>query len=563
MGELELEPKALLEDHLKRCKICCTEVEQYKQIIQGLREQPSYPASGDLYERFAHLLVDHEVTLTELKRCGPPEPSEMFYKRFEQRLYLYRSLCDKGKRRIRRPIAFYMVSGVAAALLLILPGILTLWRHDDISKIPQEVTIPWTLFSDKKVLPDGSTLRSTEDTLFQVLGHRRLRLIKGEVWLNVAKGDDTFRVETRAGVVMVRGTEFVVRVIKERRKKEMRILKDAVAVLVIAGVVELVNPAGAQIARSGEYIYAQQDGKPQKGVFEQKLASEKKIQELIKKLGSDDEKEADEAQKQLEKIGKQAVPKLNEWVEKMQELYDDQGEIDEKEKEALLRVGHIILKTYIPVSPLKDAKKDEWVRYKFRYRKTRNPGGLLAKAQVIAKISVTKTDKDTVELQIKPEKEKVTKQSGRLHVCCGAINAYKYAHKDIEEELEDLEVDIDDYIHSQLENFEMLYNGAMEFTIGEPSFIRTEVSEEEIKVAGKKYRCTKIEITLDYHCPMGPQCGSQVERTYWFSKGIPVMGLVKMKVNAYLQRMGIYRIRSTAELVSYGTEDEESSQQEK
>jgi hypothetical protein len=64
----------------------------------------------------------------------------------------------------------------------------------------------------------------------------------------------------------------VVQVLKKEDK--MKVLKYAMAVLVISGLVEVGNPFGRQVVRSGEYAYAQQGKQPEKKQAEQQRPKE-------------------------------------------------------------------------------------------------------------------------------------------------------------------------------------------------------------------------------------------------------------------------------------------------
>jgi ferric-dicitrate binding protein FerR (iron transport regulator) len=166
-----------------------------------------------------------------------------------------------------------LLSYASAAIFLISLGLVSLlWQ-----KSFREILISWDAFSEQAtVLEDGTTLRTTPKTRYQVIGYRNVVLRQGELWLNVVKSDRIpFRVDTPFGRVIVKGTEFVVQVL--RKEEKMRLLKGTVAVLVIAGMVELVNPFGTEVIGPGEYGYAQEGSKPKKKLTEQKPTKEAKL----------------------------------------------------------------------------------------------------------------------------------------------------------------------------------------------------------------------------------------------------------------------------------------------
>jgi N-acetylneuraminic acid mutarotase len=167
----------------------------------------------------------------------------------------------------RKRIYRLFCMAVTAALVLMGIGIVLMWQPA--RELPREIPVDWEAFQQEISLADGSTLRVTPQSKYEIAGYRDIVLNQGQLWLNVVCIEDRpFQVDTPSGKVIVRGTEFVVQVLK--KEEDMKVLRGMVAVLVISGVVELVNPAGREIATSGEYLYAQQGSKPRKKKAQQR-----------------------------------------------------------------------------------------------------------------------------------------------------------------------------------------------------------------------------------------------------------------------------------------------------
>jgi hypothetical protein len=296
----------------------------------------------------------------------------------------------------------------------------------------------------------------------------------------------------------------------------MKILMNVIAVAVMVGVLGLVNPQEQQ-------------------------ASKKEIKELIEKLGSDSKTRADEAQKKLEEIGKPAIPYLVKAIKKACK--------EEEEFDLSSRLGDILLKNYILESPLKDAKVGEWTKYRFKL-KLLHAGMPSAEIDAEVKMSITKRSDRNVEVTIEPEK--VNKNTpGVVAACCGRTDS-NFSKKTVKKE-----VDISDYIHTQMKKLEMLYNGPMKIEFAEPKSISKSAGYQEITVAGKKWDCVKVKIISNHACAAGVcPSNNSVERTYWFNKDLPVMGVVKMKIDISFER-GLCQAECSSEIVSYGTEKKE------
>ncbi len=90
-------------------------------------------------------------------------------------------------------------------------------------------------------LADGSELILNSDTEVEVLGHRHIRVTRGDVLLDVAKDRQRFTVESPHGRVEVLGTRFLV---------SANDLETVAAVL--RGRVRIENQQGAEVLRPGE-----------------------------------------------------------------------------------------------------------------------------------------------------------------------------------------------------------------------------------------------------------------------------------------------------------------------
>jgi N-acetylneuraminic acid mutarotase len=163
-----------------------------------------------------------------------------------------------------------------AAAVLLVAALVTLFLHQQPPTF-QEIPIPWSAFTEgETVLEDGSILRVTPKTNYQIKGYRKLRLNYGELWLDVVRKEgNPFNIETPCGNVVAKGTEFVVQVLRKDSKIKVRSL--AVGVLVISGVVELENSLGREVGFTNEYLYAQQDTKPQKKQADQQKPKQEDI----------------------------------------------------------------------------------------------------------------------------------------------------------------------------------------------------------------------------------------------------------------------------------------------
>lgn len=148
------------------------------------------------------------------------------------------------------------------AVALVLISLIAIFLQPAMEEF-EEIPIKWEEFGKGISLADGSTLRVAVGSKYQITGHRSLSLQHGQLWLDVVKKvGQPFQIETPLGKVMVKGTEFVVQVIVKERRQEMKVLGGVMAVLVISGIVELVNPEGKEVAGPGQYVYAQQGKKP-------------------------------------------------------------------------------------------------------------------------------------------------------------------------------------------------------------------------------------------------------------------------------------------------------------
>jgi hypothetical protein len=153
---------------------------------------------------------------------------------------------------------------VAALIMISLAGLII---YNTIFKPPPLLTGPASL-----TLQDGSRLKAKAGARYQIKGPRWIYLDYGELVLNVISSKThPFKVETKVGTVLARGTRFTISVKKEGGKKGMKLARLMVTVVVLSGVVELVNPWGSQIAGPKELLYAQEGQKPQK----QDLAKDK------------------------------------------------------------------------------------------------------------------------------------------------------------------------------------------------------------------------------------------------------------------------------------------------
>jgi hypothetical protein len=289
------------------------------------------------------------------------------------------------------------------------------------------------------------------------------------------------------------------------RRKVTKMLKKEVFIVICAGIITLAG---------------------------QKTPQQEEIKRLIKTLASNDKAKVIEAQNRLEEMGKPAIPYLLKAIKKA---------CNRKRTKLASKLGDILLKIHIPASPLRDAKIGAWAKYKFKARFLH--GGMeSAKLETVARITITKVAGQKVGLQIKPEK-KGKIRPGLLGACCGRSTT-SWIRKRIKK------VDINSYIHAQLKRIKLLYNGPVRLVFGRPDFIKKEASSGEIRVAGKRWDCIKIRIISKYPCNM-PHCyGATMVRTYWFNKEVPVMGILKMRIDVSWEN-GVCNARSEAELIAY------------
>jgi N-acetylneuraminic acid mutarotase len=243
-GEMALEKRKDLIDHLEACPEC------QKNLLKIEEERAEVSEALGAYNINQELVQSIQTNVME-------------------RISSHK--VESRARRFSRPL---IVSGVAACLLIGLALYHLLWQAT--TALPfQEIPVPWSLFLGQKTLADGSSLRETPGTSYQVTGYRSIMLKHGELWLQVVKEKKPFLIDTPGGQVIVKGTEFVVQV--KERSKEMKVFKSVVAVLVISGMVQLANPCGTEIATTGEYVYAQKDSQPRKVISRQQhLAKTKK-----------------------------------------------------------------------------------------------------------------------------------------------------------------------------------------------------------------------------------------------------------------------------------------------
>jgi hypothetical protein len=162
-----------------------------------------------------------------------------------------------------------------AAVILIALGVLFVAWWLSLPQAIQEVPIPWDKFPKRWTELARGYLKATPETEYEIKRDSIIVLNRGALWLDIKGQDDPFWIETPAGKVIVKGTEFVVQVLK--REEKMKVLKSALAVLVISGMVELVTPVGRELAGAGEYLYAQQGEAPLK-----KLAGQKKPEQVTR-----------------------------------------------------------------------------------------------------------------------------------------------------------------------------------------------------------------------------------------------------------------------------------------
>jgi ferric-dicitrate binding protein FerR (iron transport regulator) len=233
-GELAASEKEELHSHLQRCRSCARQIDETQRFL-------------DSVEQYMISLHPREGLQEDLLKA-------------------FREMRDRVKPR-KRLAHLFPALAVAAVILI---GIMVLLLWQPAPQTFEEIPIPWEKFpQEKQTLADGTTLRATPRSIYRIVGYRSLELTGGELWLEVAKNQETpFSIKTPAGDVIVHGTEFVVQV-KKAKEEKIKVSGSLVAVLVISGMVELVNPLGKEIAKAGEYLYTRQDSQPQKQIAKQ------------------------------------------------------------------------------------------------------------------------------------------------------------------------------------------------------------------------------------------------------------------------------------------------------
>ena len=118
---------------------------------------------------------------------------------------------------------------------------------------------------DSTVRLAGCRIAAVGQARFEVLGPRRVKLLSGEVFLDVEPRTDRFVVETPAGQATALGTRFYVKTRPAKGETEMK-SSYLTTVLVVSGLVQLANPQGTAAAGPGEVVTALEGSAPEKHV---------------------------------------------------------------------------------------------------------------------------------------------------------------------------------------------------------------------------------------------------------------------------------------------------------
>jgi hypothetical protein len=125
-----------------------------------------------------NLLKIEEERAEILEALGPQEIDQELVQSIQANV-LRKIASLRAGPRYPRAFRWILVGGLTASILIAL-GLyhLLLWQANKTSPF-REIPIPWSSFLDRKTLADGSTLRHTPGTRYEVIGYRRIRLSQG------------------------------------------------------------------------------------------------------------------------------------------------------------------------------------------------------------------------------------------------------------------------------------------------------------------------------------------------------------------------------------------------
>ena len=221
-------------------------------------------------------------------------------------------------------------AGVAAVLLISL-GIGTYFALQPKIQVISglaNVSDGHVLTTDQKAsirLVDQTIARLDPRTEIVVEKERRVRLVKGSAFFQVAHRSDQFKLVSEQGEVTVLGTKFSTSI-------EDRVLK----VHVLEGRVQVKNVYGQEILRSGEMASLKQDEKPSKVDADPMT----KLKELIKLLGDNDPATRDKAQDEIIKLIKEEAGAKRDIKQLVKELEQEQKET--KNDEVRIRLTGVL-----------------------------------------------------------------------------------------------------------------------------------------------------------------------------------------------------------------------------
>jgi len=211
LGELPPELSRDVESHVVSCPACQAELDAARKLLATLDEELGSPTDPDLAERIV-------------------------------------------SRVLRRRAAFRLAwvgGAAAAAAACLLVGVLVWYVRPPRDGKPARL--------------DGCRIAAMGEARFEVLGLRRVKLLSGEIFLDVEPRAERLVVETPAGQATALGTRFYVKTRPTKGETEMKPTY-VTTVLVVSGLVQLANAQGSAAAGRGEVVAAVQGSAPEKHV---------------------------------------------------------------------------------------------------------------------------------------------------------------------------------------------------------------------------------------------------------------------------------------------------------